>query len=138
MFGWLLAPRAAVAAQLGIAAAIAAAGFLMMPGASTYGAMTVAGVVNGLGCGILLPALVTWTQRSIPSAKRGLGNGAFQSALYLGMSTSPLLVVGLQSMLGGRLAAVSTIGVGLAALAAFAVLYAAFTGPMKVPAAASE
>ena len=138
VFGWVLAPRTSVAAQLGVSAVIAAAGFLMMPGASTYGAMTAAGVVNGFGCGILLPALVTWTQRSIPSAKRGLGNGAFQSALYLGMSTSPLLVVGLQSILGGRLAAVSAIGIGLAALAGLAVLYAAGTGPFKVAAAASE
>ena len=138
VFGWGLAGRTAVATQLGVAAVIAAAGFLMMPGASTYGAMTAAGVINGLGCGILLPVLVTWTQRSIPSARRGLGNGAFQSALYLGMSTSPLLVVGLQSMLGSRSAAVAAIGMGLAALAGLAVLYAAFTGPMKVRAAASE
>ena len=138
VFGWVLAPRTAVGTQLGVAAGIAAAGFLMMSGAGTYGAMTAAGVVNGLGCGILLPALVTWTQRSIPAAKRGLGNGAFQSALYLGMSTSPLLVVGLQSMLGGRLAAVSAIGTALAVLAGLAMLYAALTGPMKANAAATE
>jgi MFS family permease len=138
VFGWVMARRFSVATQLGTSAAIAAAGFLLMPGASTYGALTVAGFVNGLGCGILLPALVTWTQRSIPSAKRGLGNGAFQSALYLGMSTSPLLVVGLQSQLGGRLAAVAAIGTVLAVLAGFAVLYAAFTGSMKVHAAVSE
>lgn len=138
VFGWVMARRCSVATQLGVSAAIAAAGFLLMPSASTYGAMTVAGVVNGLGCGILLPALVTWTQRSIPSARRGLGNGAFQSALYLGMSTSPLLVVGLQSQLGGRLAAVAAIGTVLAVLAGLAMLYAAFTFPMKAHAAATE
>lgn len=130
-FGWVLARRFGVAMQLGTAAAIAAAGFLMTSAASTYNAMAVGGIVNGFGCGILLPAMVTWTMRSVPAAQRGLGNGAFQSALYLGMSTSPLLVVGLQSQLGGRPAAVSAIGTVLAVLAGLAILYAAITGPLR-------
>ena len=131
VFGWVMARRLGVAMQLGTAAAIAAAGFLLMPGATTYGAMAVAGVVNGLGCGILLPAMVTWTMRSVPAVKRGLGNGAFQSALYLGMSTSPLVVVGLQSRLGGRPAAVAAIGAVLAVLAGLALVYAVIVGARK-------
>lgn len=127
VFGWVLAGRFSVVLQLGIAAAIAAAGFLLMQTATTYGAMTAAGVINGFGCGILLPTMVTWTMRSVPAAKRGLGNGAFQSALYLGMSTSPLLVVGLQSQLGDRSAAVAAIGTVIAVLAGLALAYAAIS-----------
>lgn len=130
VFGWVLARRFGVGLQLGLSTAIAAAGFLLMQTASTYGAMTVAGVVNGFGCGILLPTMVTWTMRSVPAAKRGLGNGAFQSALYLGMSTSPLLVVGLQSQLGGRPAAMAAIGSAVAVLAGLAVACAAI-GTLK-------
>jgi len=130
VFGWVLARRFGVGMQLGLAAAIAAAGFLLMQTATTYGAMTVAGAINGFGCGILLPTMVTWTMRSVPAAKRGLGNGAFQSALYLGMSTSPLLVVGLQSQLGGRPAAMGAIGAAIAMLAGLALVYAAI-GSLK-------
>lgn len=130
VFGWVLARRFGVGLQLGLSTAIAAAGFLLMQTASTYGAMTVAGVVNGFGCGILLPTMVTWTMRSVPAAKRGLGNGAFQSALYLGMSTSPLLVVGLQSQLGGRPAAMAAIGSAVAVLAGLALACAAI-GTLK-------
>lgn len=129
-FGWVLAGRFSVPVQLATAAAIAAGGFLLMSSATTYPAMTAAGVLNGFGCGILLPAMVTWTMRSVPSNRRGLGNGAFQSSLYLGMSTSPLLVMGLQSHLGGRMAAVAAIGTVLALLAGLAAVYAAVSGSL--------
>lgn len=132
-FGWVLAARFAVPMQLGIAVAIAAGGFLLMSAATTHAAMTVGAVVNGFGCGALLPAMVTWTMRSVPAVRRGLGNGAFQSALYLGMSTSPLVAVGLQSYLGGRPAAVAAIGSVLAVAAGVAFVFALILGPLKRP-----
>jgi MFS family permease len=126
LFGWVFARRFGVATQLAVAAAIAAVGFIMMKSANTYWALALAGVVNGVGCGILLPTMVTWTMRSLPLAKRGMGNGAYQSALFFGMFANPVIVVGLQDPMGSRAAAVATVGTVLAALAALAA-FLAFT-----------
>lgn len=125
LFGWVLARRTSEALQLGIAATIAAVGFLLMKSAGTYAALAAAGVVNGIGCGILLPTMVTWTMRSLPLAKRGMGNGAYQSALFFGMFANPVLVVALQGPMGSRAAAVAAVGVALAGLALVALVVAA-------------
>jgi MFS family permease len=123
LFGWVLARRLTVPLLLGVAGAIAAAGFLLMKSADTYAALAGAGMLNGVGCGILLPTMVTWTMRSLPLAKRGLGNGAYQSALFLGMFVNPVVVVALQGPGGSRAAAVATVGgvLGVLALIALAV-----------------
>jgi MFS family permease len=124
LFGWVLARRLEVAAQLAAAAAIAALGFLLMKGADTYAALTIAGVVNGVGCGILLPTMVTWLMRTLPMAQRGLGNGAYQSAQFLGMFINPVVVVGLHDAVGSRGMAVAVVGIVLAGLALVATLVA--------------
>jgi hypothetical protein len=77
-------------------AALAAFGMMLMRSADTYTALTTAGIVNGLGCGILLPTMVTWNMRELPVSRRGMGTGAFQSSLFLGMFLNPLLVVALE------------------------------------------
>ena len=123
LFGWVLAPRLAVAFQLAIGALVAGIGFLLMKGAADYTALTTAGFVNGLGCGIVLPAMVTWTMRDLPVSRRGMGTGAFQSCLFFGMFLNPVLVVGLEKQLGGaRALAVGLVGQVLLALAVLALL----------------
>lgn len=123
VFGWLLAPRWRVARQLAAGAAIAATGFLLMRSAGDYNALATAGFVNGLGCGILLPTMVTWNMRSLPLSKRGFGIGAYQSCFFLGFFFNPLIVVGLEKQLAApRAAAVGTIGLLLLALAVLALV----------------
>jgi MFS family permease len=96
LFGWVLARHLKVAYQLASGAALAAFGMMLMRSADTYTALTTAGIVNGLGCGILLPTMVTWNMRELPVSRRGMGTGAFQSSLFLGMFLNPLLVVALE------------------------------------------
>ena len=128
VFGWLLAPRWRVAWQLAAGAAIAAAGFVLMRSAADYDALTAAGFVNGLGCGILLPTMVTWNVRELPLSKRGFGIGAYQSCFFLGFFFSPLIVVGLEKQLEApRAAAVGTIGIVLMALACVALVVGALS-----------
>lgn len=123
LFGWVIAPRLAVAFQLAIGALVAGIGFLLMKGAADYTGLTTAGFVNGLGCGIVLPAMVTWTMRDLPISRRGMGTGAFQSCLFFGMFLNPVLVVGLEKQLGGaRALAVGLVGQVLLALAVLALL----------------
>ena len=53
------------------------------------------------------------TPAGLAAALRGLGTGAFQSALFFGMFVNPVLVVGLQNQLGSRAIAVGAVGVAL-------------------------
>lgn len=123
LFGWVLAQRLKVPFQLALGALVAGVGFVLMKGAADYGALTTAGFVNGLGCGILLPAMVTWNMRDLPISRRGMGTGAFQSCLFFGMFANPILVVWLEKELGGaRALAVGLVGQALFALGVLALL----------------
>src|SRR5439155_1417661 len=83
-------------------------------------AMVVGVVVNGLGCGLLLPTLVTWNMRELPFERRGLGTGAFMSSFFLGQFVNPIIVISLAGAVGGRPTAVQIIGWVLLAMAALA------------------
>ncbi|WP_084545049.1 MFS transporter [Derxia gummosa] len=121
LFGWVLAPRLTVAAQLALGCVIAGAGFVLMRQAHDFGLLACAGLLNGLGAGMLLPSLVTWNMRMLPLSRRGLGTGAFQSAFSFGMFVNPLLVVGLEHGLAvTRAEVIGLIGVAMLALAALA------------------
>ncbi|NDY93828.1 MFS transporter [Ideonella livida] len=123
IFGWVLATRLNVAWQLMVGTAIAGAGFLLMRGAGDYAALTTAGYVNGLGMGILLPAMVTWNMRDLPVSRRGMGIGAFQSCLQLGMFINPMLVVWMEKNgAGSRAGSVGYVGLGVLVLCALALI----------------
>lgn len=122
VFGWVLAGRAGIAMQLFISAAIAGLGYLLMGQANSEHTLTVGAIVNGFGCGLLLPTMVTWNMRILPFARRGFGTGAFQSALMLGMAVNSLIVVTMGNAMGSRAAAVGQIGTLVAALAVIALL----------------
>jgi MFS family permease len=129
LFGWVLARHLGVAYQLASGAALVAIGMLMMRSADTYVALTTAGIVNGLGCGILLPTMVTWNMRELPVSRRGMGTGAFQSCLFLGMFLNPLLVVALEKARGGsRALATGQIGMVVLGLAFLALVCGLMAG----------
>ena len=122
LFGWVLAGRLSVAFQLTLGCLVTGVGFLMMRSAGDYAALTSAGLVNGLGAGILLPTMVTWNMRELPVSRRGMGAGAFQSCLCLGMFVNPILIVWLEKQLGGaRALAIGLEGQVLIALGALAL-----------------
>ena len=120
-FGWIVAGRLGVAAQLALAIALTGLGFIGMGLATSYAALTAAAVVNGFGSGLLLPTAVTWNMRELPFERRGLGVGAFQSSLFFGMFLNPILVVSLAGSAGTRAGAVEAIGMALLAAAAVAL-----------------
>ena len=119
-FGWVIAGRLGVAAQLALACAVTAVGFFGMAFAGSSGLLTVSALVNGFGSGLLLPTAVTWNMRVLPFAHRGFGVGAFQSCLFFGMFANPILVVSLEHLIGTRAAAIGVVGTGLMTLAALA------------------
>lgn len=124
LFGWVLAARLKVIRQLALGALITGLGFVLMKNCKGYAALTAAGFVNGLGAGILLPTMVTWNMRELPISRRGLGTGAFQSGLFLGMFLSPILIVAIEKHLGAQRAhAVGLVGTMLIALAAVPLIW---------------
>lgn len=123
LFGWVLAGRLRVALQLALGTLIAGIGFVLMRYADGYAALTVAGMINGLGAGIVLPTLVTWNMRDLPVSRRGMGTGAFQSGFFLGLFVNPIVIVALEKgLVVPRAEAVGLVGFVLVALAAVAAL----------------
>jgi len=127
LFGWVLAQKLKVPFQLTLGCLVAGTGFFMMQSAGDYTALTTAGFVNGLGAGILLPTMVTWTMRDLPISRRGMGTGAFQSCLFFGMFVNPILIVWLEKHLGGaRALAIGLEGQVLVGLGVLALLVGLF------------
>lgn len=123
LFGWVLATRLTVAYQLATGVTIAGLGFIMMKLATDYTALTIAGFVNGLGIGIVLPAMVTWNVRILPLSRRGMGVGAFQSCFTIGLFVNPIIIVGLEKLLAvSRANVVGLVGWVLLGLAVVALL----------------
>ena len=118
LFGWGIAQRLRIVWQLALSLTITAIGFVLMKSASSYATLTIAGAINGVGCGLLLPTMITWNMRILPFAKRGFGTGAYQSCYFLGIFVNPLLVVWLDGQYGGRAAAVGIVGIAVFVLAA--------------------
>jgi MFS family permease len=132
-FGWIVGPRLeSVALQLAIAVGILALSFIEMAAAAHYLTLTLAAAVNGIGMGLLLPTIVTWNMRELPFSHRGLGVGAFQSSLFLGMFFNPVLVVSLEKYLGSRVTGVGAMGLALLV----ASMIAAWIGSRSPPSSA--
>jgi MFS family permease len=119
-FGWFLASRLAVVQQLAIGSLVCGLGFLIMGAAHDFTLLTLGAAINGLGCGVVLPALVSWGLRSLPFARRGFGTGAFTATQFIGYFCSPLLVMPLVGLWGSRFAVIEGWGIALLLIAALA------------------
>jgi len=125
IFAWVLAPRLKEAWQLTLGCLVCGTGFLLMSGASDFKTLALAGVINGLGAGMLLPTINTWCMRILPFARRGFGTGAYQSCLFLGMFLNPILVVWLEKQFhGSRATGIGLVGGTILGLAVLALVLA--------------
>jgi MFS family permease len=122
VFGWILSVRLGVAGQLAVGALVSGIGFITMGMASTFGILTLGAAINGFGCGILLPTLISWGLRTLPFSRRGFGSGAFQAAMFMGDFASPLLVMPMVGHWGSRAVVVTGWGLALVLLAMLASL----------------
>ncbi|MBU9598397.1 MFS transporter [Burkholderia multivorans] len=117
-FGWFFARRLSVSRQFALGSAICGAGFVCMGVAHEFTTLTLGGAINGVGCGVVLPALVSWGLRSLPFSRRGFGTGAFTAAQFIGYFCSPLIVMPMVVHWGSRFDVVQAWGVALLLLAA--------------------
>ena len=124
-FGWVVARRVMrVAMQLALAATVLGASFLALSMATNYAGLTLAAWINGIGAGLIFPAMVTWNMRELPYSHRGIGVGAFQSSLFLGMSINPVVIVSLAKWQGSRAATTAVLGETVLVAALIAVITA--------------
>jgi MFS family permease len=119
-FGWLAGSRLRVPGQMVLSAGTTGIGLLCLAWSGTYVQVILSVTLEGIGCGLLLPMLVTWNMRELPAARRGVGNGAFTSCLFFGMFLSPVAVLFAADQLRGRPAALMAIGVSLLVAAVIA------------------
>ena len=80
-------------------------------------------IVNQIGSGMLLPALVVWAMGRLPFEVRGRGTGLFMSGWWLGQPLSSQAVAFMRSHNGGNLpATLQILGILCLVAAAVAVL----------------
>jgi MFS family permease len=97
--------------RLSIALALIGCGYLLIGNAHGDAAVMVAGMlVTGIGGGMLLPTMMVWNMSNLPQHRRALGTGAWMAAFFLGQFFTPIVVVGLQEILGSHAAAIGLMG----------------------------
>ena len=106
---------------LALAFGLIAASFIAIPAMHTWQGIMAVALVNGLGCGLMLPTLAIWNMRELPWQRRGLGTGMWYGSYCLGMFFSPLLVVAVSKTSGSLATTVSWAG-GLCVLVVLAAL----------------
>jgi MFS family permease len=92
-------------ARIGVAMALAAVGFAVIAIidrvpqlAATL--LEVGLVVSCIGCGFLLPTLLTWSVSILRISERGRGTGVWTSCYFLGQFLAPLILVTLADRIG--------------------------------------
>lgn len=120
-FVFRAAARRPIGALLGIEFFIIGSGFLGMGRASGPWSFVAAAAVNQLGCGMILPTLLTWASRDLDFRVRGRGTGIWQSTFAVGQFMSALIVTWIAADLGGLLPAFGALGLACAVAAVLSI-----------------
>jgi len=106
---------------LGLEFVIIGIGFVLMGRAADAQHFVAAAALNQLGCGMVLPTLLTWATRGLAFEIRGRGNGMWQATFAVGQFLSGLIVTFLGEHVGGLLPAFMALGIANIVMAAIAV-----------------
>ncbi|MFF4584979.1 MFS transporter [Streptomyces sp. NPDC001388] len=98
--------------------AVCAAGFGVMFLAGNAPVLVAGAVVNCVGTGMLLPALLTSAMSRLAFEDRGRGTGLWTAAFFGGEFVCPLVLLALESAVGSLAAAVGVLGLAAALVAA--------------------
>ncbi|MES5817727.1 MFS transporter [Streptomyces sp. RG80] len=100
----------APADRLPVVFALCGTGFLVM-GLANGPVLLIAGaVLNCLGTGVLLPSLLTVAMSRLDYADRGRGTGLWTAAFFFGEFVCPLILIGLETVVGSLATAVGILG----------------------------
>ncbi|WP_046728857.1 MFS transporter [Streptomyces humi] len=98
--------------------AVCAAGFGLMFLAGSAPLLVVGAVVNCVGTGMLLPALLTGAMSRLAFEDRGRGTGLWTAAFFGGEFVCPLVLLGGEAAVGSLAGAVGLLGLASALVAA--------------------
>ncbi|MDN0200676.1 MFS transporter [Streptomyces sp. S.PNR 29] len=116
--------------------ALCAAGFAVMFLAGSAPVLVVGAVINCLGTGMLLPALLTSAMSRLAFEDRGRGTGLWTAAFFGGEFVCPLALLAVESAVGSLAGAVGVLGLAAAVVAGglqAARRRADATGPRALP-----
>ncbi|MEU9954871.1 MFS transporter [Streptomyces sp. NPDC050982] len=98
--------------------ALCAVGFAVVFLAGNAPLLVVGAVINCLGTGMLLPALLTSAMSRLAFEDRGRGTGLWMAAFFGGEFVCPLVLLALESAVGSLAGAVGVLGLAAAVVAA--------------------
>ncbi|MFI6492040.1 MFS transporter [Streptomyces sp. NPDC050564] len=98
--------------------ALCGAGFVVMGLSGDPVLLVVGAVLNCLGCGVLLPSLLTVALSRLEYADRGRGTGLWTAAFFAGEFVCPLVLIAAESAVGSLSGAVGLLGLASALTAA--------------------
>ncbi len=131
-FSFRFAAKRGVGILLPLALAFAGLGQLIVALAPGVVAAVVGSVVAGLGTGLLLPTMITWSIARLGYDQRGRGTGLFTGALFLGEFFTPLVVLALTAA-GSLSMAIGVIGgLGVALCVVLVLVIRRFPQPSLV------
>jgi MFS family permease len=111
-----IATRLPIALLLCLEFLLIGGSYLYMGHAVSPGAFTAAAFLNQIGCGLVLPTMLTWATRGLAFEIRGRGNGMWQGAFAIGQFLSGGVMTLMATLMSGVLGAIN--GLGIAGLAA--------------------
>ncbi|MGW7203299.1 MFS transporter [Streptomyces sp. NPDC054837] len=98
------------ASRLPVVFALCGTGFVVMALANGPVLLIAGAVLNCLGTGVLLPSLLTVAMSGLEYADRGRGTGLWTAAFFFGEFICPLILIGLESVVGSLATAVGVLG----------------------------
>jgi MFS family permease len=123
--------------QLVIAFGLLGVSYVLMNHAPTAKLFTAWLIVNQIGSGMLLPALVVWAMGRLPFEVRGRGTGLFMSGWWLGQPLSSQAVAFMRARSAGDLpGTLQTLGI-LCLVAAAVALISGYRSPARPDAPAA-
>jgi MFS family permease len=102
--------------------ALMGGGFILMGKATSPGSFVAAAALNQIGCGMILPTLVTWATRDLAFEIRGRGTGLWTGSFFLGQFLCGLVISAIASIAGGLSAAFLSVGIVALSAAAIAIV----------------
>jgi MFS family permease len=95
---------------LAVEFALIGAGFLLMGRAIGPYTFVAASALNQIGCGMILPTLLTWATRGLSYELRGRGTGTWNGTFTLGQFLSGIVITFLGARVGGLMPAFLVLG----------------------------
>jgi MFS family permease len=114
--------RLPVGVLLSLEFVIIGAGFMLMGRAADSQHFVAAAALNQLGCGMILPTLLTWATRGLAFEIRGRGNGLWQATFAVGQFLSGMVVTFLGEHAGGLMPAFVALGIANIVMAVLATI----------------